>query len=185
MGHTHPKINAINSLSQEIRPLCVEKRKQLLNSYRVKQPFRVSVGRRKWFQYEQFNPTYNLREILNDEIVIEFDNENRNLTWTAINFTAINLYRTGFDFEVWSHNGKSPHLHIHNLPIAHLEKDKLRLFKKVFIRKFVPKEYLEYVDYTLTGIHLIAIEWINHWKGCYDIKQLLSKFNPKENEQKN
>ncbi len=154
-----------------------QKRKEILDSYRKKQPFRVSVGKSKWIQYESFNPSYNLREILKDEIVIEFDNDDKNLTWKGINFTAINLHNAGIEFEIWDHGGKSPHLNIHNLPIAHLEKDKLRLFKKIFIRKYVPIQYLKWADISLTGIHLLAIEWCEHWKGCYDIKKLLNKFN--------
>jgi viroplasmin and RNaseH domain-containing protein len=159
------------------------KRKEQLENYRIKQPYRVAIGKNQWIPYEQFNPAYNLREILNDEIVIEFDTDNKNIAWEGINFTGVNLYRAGITFQIWNHNGKSPHLHIHNLPIAQLEADKRRLFKKIFIRKYVPKDYLPYVDLSLTGIHLIAIEWQTHWKGCYGIKQLLHKFNPLHDSQ--
>jgi hypothetical protein len=169
------------------------KRKAILDSYRVKQPFRVAIGKSVWRQYEEFNLVDNLREVLDDEIVIEFDSpkdwkamseqeqkEFLNLSWAAIDLTGVNLYNAGISFEIWDHKGKSPHLHIHNLPIAHLEKDKRALFKKLFIRKYVPREYLAYVDISLTGCHLVAIEWQNHWKGCYGIKELINKFNPKE-----
>lgn len=160
------------------------KRKILLDYYRTKQPFRVSIGKSSWIPYEQFDPDYNLREILNEEIVIEFDNENTDLTWKAIDLTAVNLYKAGFCFEIWDHKGKSPHLHVHNLlPCENYELEKRRLFKKLFIRKYVPIEYLPYVDYSLTGVHLIAIEWQNHWKGCYDIKKLLCEFNPIQDKQ--
>jgi len=155
-----------------------QKRKELLDSYKLKQPFRVSIGKSKWLDYEEFNPEYNLREILNDEIVIEFDHDDKNLTWTAINLTAVNLLNAGISFEIYDHKGKSPHLHIHNLPIEHLEKDKLRLFKKIFIRKYVPLEYLQHVDLSLTGTHLIAIEYCYHWKNKYGVKELLYKFLP-------
>lgn len=152
------------------------KRKRLLDSYRKKQSFRVAKGKSKWVEYNEFDRGYNLREILNDEIVIEFDSDNENLTWSAINFTAINLYNAEIEFEIWNHEGKSPHLHIHNLPIVNLTPDKRKLFKKLFIRKYVPKEYLEWVDISLTGIHLIAIEWAEHWKGHYEVKRLLNKW---------
>lgn len=155
---------------------CIAKRKELLDKYAEKQIFRVSVGKSKWKEYHSFNQSYNLREILNDEIVIEFDSEDRDLTWTAINLTGVNLYNAGLDFEIWEHGGKSPHIHIHNLPIGNLDKDKRTIFKKLFIRKYVPIEYLQWVDYSLTGTHLIAIEWANHWKGCYSVKRLLWRF---------
>lgn len=157
-----------------------QKRKELLDTYKQKQNFRVSVGKSTWIPYETFNPEYNLREILNDEIVIEFDNNDKNLTWTAIDLTAVNLYRAGIIFQIWSHEGKSPHLHIHNLPIINFDNNKRALFKKLFIRKYVPIEYLSYADFSLTGIHMIAIEWQEHWKGCYQVKKLLSEFDPLE-----
>ena len=156
----------------------LELRKNLLEEYRKKQPFRVAMGKSQWVDYTEFNPAYNLREILNDEIVIEFDTTDGNKAWEGINFTGINLLKAGISFEVWDHEGKSPHLHIHNLPIADLSPDKRALFKKCFIRKYVPLEYLGCVDLSLTGVHLIAIEWANHWKGCYNVKRLLSKFKP-------
>ena len=206
--HTHPLNQLVNIKPQEIEPVLRNLNKEnhffenkphqtepvcvrvLLNLYRLKQPFRVAVGKSKWYWYEpeNFNPAYNLREVLKDEIVFEFDDttftgtpdEFRELSWTAINEVAINLYKAGFSFEVWEHGGKSPHLHIHNLPIAHLAKDELREFKKFFVKKFCPVEYEPYVDYSLAGIHLLAIEGVKHWKGCYGVKELVYKFNPKE-----
>ncbi len=154
-----------------------EKAKELLDKYRKKQPFRVSIGRTSWEQYEEFKERYNLRMVLDDEIVIEFDTEDKEFVVRAISQTGINLYNAGFYFEYWDHGGKSPHLHLHDLPISHLEPDQRRLFKKIFIRKYVPHEYLPKVDITLTGIHLIAIEWVQHWKGCYGIKKLISVFD--------
>jgi len=152
------------------------KRKQLLDSYAKKQHFRVAKGKSEWIPYTQFDPRYNLREILDEEVVIEFDSDDRNLTWSAINLTAVNLYRAGIKFEIYDHQGKSPHLHIHNLPISHLDTDKRKLFKKIFIRTYVPKEYLKYVDLSLTGIHLVAIEWAWHWKNKYGHKILVNKW---------
>lgn len=169
----------------------LDNRKTLLDSYRIKQPFRVAIGKSKWVPYENFEEGYNLREILNDEIVIEFDtkefpgslNEFQNkVSWPGINFTAVNLYLAGYEFEIWDHKGKSPHLHIHNLPIANLSLDKRTLFKKKFIEKYVPAEYLGYCDSSLCGIHLIALELAEHWKGCYGVKELLHKWEDSKND---
>lgn len=161
--------------------------KKLLDSYRVKHSFRVSCGKSKWLQYEKFNPLFNLRQVLDDEIVIEFDDTKfqdkgdiekfqNEVSWPATNFTAINLQQANITFEVWDHCGKSPHIHIHDLPITHLDKDKRKKFKEFFIKKFVPEEYQKYTDTSLCGIHLVALEWTQHWKGCYSIKKLLHKF---------
>jgi hypothetical protein len=162
------------------------KRKIILDSYRKKQEFRVSRGKSTWIPYEKFNIDYNLREILNDEIVIEFDmpedykggisSFRDEVSFPAINFTAINLFYSGYSFEIWEHGGKSPHIHIHELPITDLDKEKRHLFKKMFIKKYIPEEYLPYTDFSLTGIHLIAIEYCFHWKGKYSIKELLNKW---------
>lgn len=155
--------------------------KYKLYQCRTIQPFRVAEGKSKWFWFDldmRVNRDWNLREILDDEVVIEFDTDNKNEAWKGINFTAINLLKAGFTFEIYDHQGRSPHLHIRNLPLEHLSKGKLREFKKFFIRKFVPSEYLDKVDLSLCGIHLIAIEYQKHWKNKYGVKELLHKFEP-------
>lgn len=152
-------------------------RKNLLDNYRKKQPLRVAIGKSNWLYYEpeKFNPAYNLREILNDEIVIEFDTD-KELASKGIMQTAYNLALAGYSFEIWNHNGRSPHLHIHNLKdihkvtIGNLEQNKLKMFKKLFIRKYVSIDFLKYVDLTLTGIHLVRLEYSPCWKGKYDVK---------------
>ena len=173
----------------------IDKKKEFLEKYKQKQKFRVAIGRAPWTPYNKFNPRYNLREILDDEIVIEFDSpkkveemsktefeEFRTLSLSAIHLTGVNLFRAGIKFEVWAHGGISPHIHIHDLPIKQLDKDKRRLFKKLFIRKYVPEEYLKYVDISLTGIHLVRIEYSPCWKGKYKIKELLYSFNPEKKQ---
>lgn len=173
------------------------KRKNLLDTYRLKQPFKVSTGQKylingelkhaRWFDYEEFNPKWRLREVLKDEIVIEFDfNDFKGLikdfqdivSNPGIKKTGDNLFKEGFSFSVWSHNGKSPHLHIQNLPIKHLNKEELKLFKEFFIKKFVPIEYHKYLDFSLCGVHLVRLEHSKCWKNKYGIKQLVKEFNP-------
>lgn len=155
-------------------------RRQLLNSYKMKQSFRISKGKSKWENFENTNFRHldhcDLREILDDEVVIEFDSEDRNWNWKAIMDTGCNLYEAGYHFEIWDHGGKSPHLHIHDLPISNLSDDKRKTFKKLFIRKYVDLEFLPKVDFSLTGIHLVAIEYQKHWKGKYGTKVLWGKF---------
>lgn len=152
-------------------------RRNLLENMSKKQSFQVAVGPTKWIDYKEFNPDYNLREILKDEIVIEFDSTDLEIVMKATSQTGINLFNAGIYFEYWDHGGKSPHLHIRDLPIGHLDDEQRKTFKKLFIRKYVPMEYLKYVDFTLTGTHLIALEWAEHWKGCYGVKKLISIFD--------
>ncbi len=169
------------------------KRKSLLDTYKKTQGckgYRVSIGKSKWIKYDEFNKNYNLREILDDEVVIEFDMPEdykggieafqNEVSWPGINLTGVNLLEAGYGFEVWDHGGKSPHLHIHNLPIDNLSADKRKLFKKLFIRKYTPLEFLKFCDTSLCGIHLIAIEWVEHWKGKYSVKKLLNKWEKEE-----
>ncbi len=167
-----------------------EKRRYRLFQLRNKQPLRVTIGKSKWLFYENFDDRFNncnLREVLHDEIVIEFDDTKWNKTlqefkdvisWPGINFTAVRLYEAKISFEVWDHEGKSPHIHIHNLPITDLSKDDRKLWKETFVKYYTPEEYKDYVDTSLCGIHLVALEWSYHWKGKYGIKRLLHKFNP-------
>lgn len=159
-------------------------RKELLQTYLKKQPFRVAVGKSQWIPYTHFEENYNLREILNDEVVIEFDEKHfkgtleefKEFSWKATLDTGVKLYQAGYTFEIWEHGGKSPHIHIHNLPIGHLSPEKRALFKKLFIRKYVDLDFLPFVDISLTGIHLIALEWANHWKGKYKVKELWNNY---------
>ena len=155
-------------------------RKELLDSYKCKQSFRVAIGKTTWIPYETFNPSYNLREILNDEVVIEFDTD-RETSLMATHLTGINLYKANIVFQVWDHDGRSPHIHIYDLPIADLEPDKKALFKKLFIRKYVPQEYIKFVDMSLTNVHLVRLEYSPCWKGKFDVKKLLYEFNPIKN----
>lgn len=171
------RTNFGSNSTEDTHTLDVSRRKTLLETYRQKQPFRVSIGKSKWIPYDQFDERYNLREILNDEIVIEFDCDDPAITIPATSFTGLNLYLAGYKFDWWDHGGKSPHLHVHNLPIRHLDPQKRKAYKTLFIKRYVPAEFLKYADKSLTGIHLIALEWANHWKGKYGVKQLVGSYN--------
>lgn len=169
----------ITTNSQKMQDLCVF----YLYFYKLKENPRVSFGKNKW-KYWSGQPV-NLREILSDEVVIEFDmpkNMNsliqfqKEISYPAVHLTGINLLKDNIDFEIWEHNGKSPHIHIHNLPISHLSNRDRKLWKQCFIRKYVPEEYHKFVDFSLCGIHLVALEYAKHWKRKYGIKRLLYHF---------
>ena len=187
-----------NPVSDDMR--YSENRRYLLDSFKKKQNFRVSYGIGKWFYYRDFSMKIKLRQVMDDEIVIEFDSttyerelgvkwEEMNeieknyfkeeISLPAIESTRNNLYNAGLLFEIWSHEGKSPHIHIHNLPIAHLSKKERKLWKETFIKNYVSKKYHKYMDLSLCGIHLVALEWCKHYKGDYRIKIPINNFKEK------
>ena len=183
--------NCLNSLNNHFKPLnqltrTLEEynyetlRSEILYKFSQKQKFRVSIGKSEWVPFVIFDEKYNLREILKDEIVIEFDCEDKEIVARAIGETGINLNKAGYFFEYWDHGGKSPHLHIHDLPISKFTDTQRSNFKKMFIKKYVPQEYHQHVDFSLTGCHLIALEWAFHWKGCYGYKKLINIFKSPE-----
>lgn len=121
------------------------------------------------------------RWINNDEIVFDYDH--REQGFQGVNFTAINLYRAGYKFEVYYAEGqKSPHLHVKNIKgLEKLDSEQLRKYKKLFMKKYSPGEFLNYLDIQLTTKHRIAEENKLHYK-YQTIKKLLSVFNEdKEN----
>ncbi len=170
-----------------------------LMQLRQKQPFRVCYGtatyKTSWLyfdidNYYNFSNTYsrpsldeiNLREILDSEIVIEFDDTifkgtreefKQQVSKPAITQTIANLKKDSIPFKLFDHGGKSPHLHIQNLPIGQLPKKQLKLFKETFTRHYVPLEFHKYTDFSLCGIKMIAVEFENHFKGCYGVKELI------------
>lgn len=176
MIHTPLTVYEIKGLSQENTSACAIN--YLLFQCRTNQPFRVAVGKSKWFWYNldmNFQRSWNLREILSDEIVIEFDTDDRDVSLEACRLTTYKLNNLGISYEIWDHNGKSPHIHIRNLPTNNFGKNKLKEYKKFLVKKFVPEQYYDIVDFSLTGIHLIALEHVNHWKGKYQIKELIQE----------
>ena len=121
------------------------------------------------------------RLIKQNEIVFDFDS--RDFGFHGINFTGINLARAGYKFEIWYAEGQqSPHLHIKNISgLEGLEQEQLRKFKKLFMRKYTPKKYLQFLDIQLTGKHRIAKENELHYK-YNTIKKLCGIWNEdKEN----
>lgn len=180
MEHTPLVIHEINPLSHK-NTFVSDNKWTLFNCWTADKTFRVAVGKSKWSKYNPYNisPGYkhnwNLREILKNEIVIEFDNCDRDISLEATRLTTDNLRKAQINFEIWDHEGKSPHIHIRNLDILNLDKIKLKEFKKFLIRKFVPEAYQQYVDYSLCGIHLVAIENTYHWKQKYGVKKLIQE----------
>ncbi len=127
-------------------------------------------------KFEKFKQNKNLRQIEKNEIV--FDIDNRKVGLEAINFIGVNLYYAGYNFEIWyAEAQKSPHLHIKNIiGLEDLNYEQLKKYKEIFIRKYTPERYLEWVDFSLCAKHLIAKENEKHYK--YNTKkELLNIWN--------
>lgn len=116
------------------------------------------------------------RLIEQNEIVFDFDNREKG--FEGINFTGINLYNSGYHFEIWFAEGqKSPHLHIKS--ILHLENltlAQLKKYKELFLIKYSPKEYRQFLDLNLAKNHRVAEENKPHYK-YNTTKKLLNVWN--------
>lgn len=158
---------------KDLEPDYSKLRKQKLEHLNRDNNFRVACGKSKWTLYRDFNESINLREILPDEAVIEFDSDNTALVAEAVTATKVNLMRDNLDFTIWEHGGKSPHIQIAGLPCSELSKELRKLFKLEFMKHYVPKKYHKIMDKSLAGIHLIRLEWSECWKKKYGIKKLV------------
>lgn len=101
-----------------------------------------------------------LRTVLPDEIVIEFDGEHDDNEFLCGD--VIRRLHGNYSFSVYYHGGRSPHIHIYNIVgLNLLGKDKQKHYKKLFLGKYAP---FDSVDTTLTGDHLVALEFKPHFK---------------------
>jgi len=121
------------------------------------------------------------RWIKDNEIV--FDADDREKGWEAINFIGVNLYNAGIRFHLeFAEGQKSPHLIVDNIHfLEDLSKEELAAYKKLFIKKYTPKGYLNIIDFQLCKKHRVAEVGKKHYR-YGTIKKILSKFNQdKEN----
>lgn len=121
------------------------------------------------------------RWIKPNEIVFDFDN--RKFGFHGINFTGINLANAGYKFEIWySEGGKSPHLHIKDIQFLDLKnQEQINKYKELFLLKYTPKKYKEFLDLQIAEKHKIAEENKSHYK-YKTIKKLCGVWNEdKEN----
>ena len=158
----------------------IDKVKALLEQYAKKQRFRYGqTVHDKWGQ-QYYKKSIDgsrviLREILNDEIVIEFDGQQyienygldkfRKAAETLINKTIENLKSRAFSFRAYDHGGKCPHIHLFLSGLNKHEGAELKTIKEKFIESVIPEtpELISY-DASLCGTHLIAMEYQPHWK---------------------
>lgn len=110
-------------------------------------------------KYDPFLP-YNHRSVLMHEVVIEFDEDSRELNKQLAHKVADKLSDYKIPYSMWFSGGKSTHLHCF---IKARNASSLSLLKRCFIRYFTG--HLEYrPDLQLTGNHLIRAEFGIHEK---------------------
>ena len=126
---------------------------------------------------QYFMDRNNQRYIWDNEIV--FDVDNRDIGFEAINFIGSKLIRAGYRFEIWYARGqKSPHLHVKDICFLDLDlnPEELKKYKELFIKKYAPEKYMDFVDFSLCPKHKIAEEDKPHYKYGTP-KKLLWLFN--------
>lgn len=128
-------------------------------------------------KHEPFNSnkSYKHRQGMPNEIRIEFDYEDNNKNWEAVNFTALKLNELGYSFAIfYTEGGRGPHLHIYDLD----ELEELSYEQRIEYRnRFLTKTCGIYEpDRGLCDEkHLCALEFANHFK-YNKPKQLLTYF---------
>ncbi len=157
-----------------------KKVKALLEQYAKKQRIKwATTVKDKWGkQYYNKNIDASkvlLREVLRDEVIIEFDGKQyiekngldkfRQATEELINKTLENLKDKAYSFKVYDHGGKCPHIHLFMDGLAKYEGGELKNLKERFIESVTPEipELIAY-DASLCGPHLIAMEHQPHYK---------------------
>lgn len=97
---------------------------------------------------------YNHRSILEDEIVIEFDNEDRRKNYNNAVKVREKLEELKIPYSMWNSGNKSYHVHFFlSLPVSNKPQ------MKRAVTKYLTQELDELPDMQLTGGHLIRAEY--------------------------
>lgn len=117
---------------------------------------------------EDYNPykEYNHRSLLDNEIVIEYDLEDKELNKKYVDIIRERLTKDGIIYSLWHSGNKSIHLHV---LVDTKEAKNLSLLKNAFIRVY--SEGLPLPDMRLIGKHLIRAEYgINEKTGVRKVR---------------
>lgn len=111
---------------------------------------------------EKYNPNtpYNHRSVLNNEVIIEYDNDDPEENKRLIKEVAKRLDKDGMKYSLWSSGNKSIHLHIF---IDIKEAHSIPLLKKTFIRYYTKDLPLPDLQVCAPN-HLIRAEFGIHEK---------------------
>lgn len=127
------------------------------------------------FLYHYFKPELVLREVLPHEIIIEFDGYEGHTRAEAVRLvkeTCRKLSEAEFQYIVFDHEGKSPHIHIFIEGLDKLPYEKRTDYKKAFIKKY--STCPEKTDMSLCGSHLVALEYAPHFKYGREKREVLA-----------
>lgn len=136
----------------------------------------AGFGNKALFNTTAFDPMehYNHRNILDNEIVIEFDNPDPTKNGNCAGLVVQKLKNAGIDHSVWSSGGKSVHVHCH-FDLA--EYKDLKLIKRMIIEALVKDIGCE-PDYQLcVRRHLIRAEFGMHEKSGLFKKRIMETVN--------
>lgn len=138
------------------------------------QVVRLATSEYKRFEGKPLNPLATHRQIMRDEVVIEYDYEpdvNEHETQVAL----YKLEAAGYRVHVYDHGGRSKHIHIYGIKGLDELDDELREeYKFVFLSLFAGAN----CDKSLKGsAHLIACEFREHYK-TGNVKRLTKIINP-------
>ncbi|MGM0641497.1 MAG: hypothetical protein ACQESN_08765 [Thermotogota bacterium] len=112
------------------------------------------------------------REVAPDEIIIEFDTDNEILMKKLFKKTISRLNANSYNYFVFDHYGRSPHIHLYNFRGLLEQTDIVRsAYKKMFIERYAPYKEVD-VSLNTTREHLVAFEFRKHYK-YNTIKELI------------
>lgn len=132
---------------------------------RVQQLVDVRETKDKRKSYDTIRDQAKLRTIATDEIVIEFDCD-RLRALKLCKDTVRRLKANNYDYYVFDHNGRSPHIHVYNVPLLKYDEDIRKEYIRLFLGKYTGSLSLKnkVVDTSLISNSLIAMEFKEHFK---------------------
>jgi hypothetical protein len=121
-----------------------------------------------------------LREISRNEVVIEFDTDNRTRVNKLVRKVVKKLRYSGYNFAVFDHKGRSPHIHVYNIRgLEEQEPSVISAYKRLFLNKYSPFRETD-VGLNTASSHLVAVEFKPHFKHGH-VKELLYSTNGIDN----
>ena len=125
--------NKFNSLGKYLRHYYTYYQKQIILVYRREE--KSNWGNRCLYLSPRYSPLvqYNHRSLLDDEVVIEYDNKDKRLNERLASRVRVKLRADKLKYAVWSSGNKSQHIHI---ICKDYNPSNRELFKKTIMRYY-------------------------------------------------
>lgn len=134
-----------------------------LNSKELIQVARVNENKTNK-KKKGLKPEAILREIAKDEIVIEYDTLSRDRAMACLNITIRKLEHNKYNFVVYDHNGRSPHIHIYSINgLDAMDSLMITEYKRAFLEKYSNFPETD-MGLNTSSSHLVAMEFKPHFK---------------------